>query len=253
MKLISWNVNGVRSVISKGFELSIKQEAPDIICLQEVRASREQYKLELPEYTVYWNAAEKRGYSGTAILTKVPPKRVFTDMVIEGTTRREQDQEGRIITAEFEDFFLTNVYTPNSKRGLKRLPYRIRWDLDFFHFLKLLEKQKPVVFCGDLNVAHKEIDLTYPDANRQNPGFTLQERNGFDRYVENGFIDTFRHFNQRPHHYTWWSYRHNARQQNIGWRLDYFCISQFLLPRLQSAFIRPSIYGSDHCPVGITL
>jgi exodeoxyribonuclease-3 len=253
MKLISWNVNGIRAAIKKGFLSFLEQETPDVLCLQEVKAHKDQVSLDLPDYHIYWNAAEKKGYSSTAILTKEMPKTVFTDMVIEGTSRREADTEGRVITAEFTDFFLVTVYTPNSKRDLKRLPYRIRWDIDFFAFLKVLEKKKPVIFCGDLNVAHKEIDLTNPRSNTRSAGFTLQERNGFDRYVENGFVDTFRHFNKRPHHYTWWSYMHGARKRNIGWRLDYFCVSSSLLSRLENAFILSNIYGSDHCPVGINI
>jgi len=249
MKFISWNVNGIRSALKKGFLDFVAEEKPDVLCLQETRAHPEMVDLFLPEYLHYWNTAEKKGYSGTAIFTKVKPLKVSPGMGIE-----KHDREGRVITLEFEDFFLVNVYTPNSKRGLERLPYRAQeWDVDFYKHLQSLEAKKPVIFCGDLNVAHQEIDLTHPQANRHNHGFTDEERAGFDRFVKNGFIDTFREFHREGGHYTWWSPLFNARERNIGWRIDYFCISKRLRPRLKSASILPRVYGSDHCPVVMEL
>jgi len=199
-------------------------------------------------YTTYWNTAQKKGYSGTAIFTKTRPLKVTP-----GMGRDEHDQEGRVLTAEFADFFLVNVYVPNSKRELTRLPYRQQWDRDFLKFLKKLERKKPVVFCGDLNVAHTEIDLANPKANVKNHGFTPEERAGFSAFVKAGFIDTFREFEPGGGHYTWWSQMSGARARNVGWRIDYFLISAALRPRLRRAFIRPAVSGSDHCPVGIEL
>ncbi len=250
MKLISWNVNGIRSILKKGFLDFIAQENPDILCLQETRASQNLVDLNLPGYQQYWNSSEaKPGYSGTAIFTMPKPLAVAYGMGI-----GKHDGEGRIITAEFEDFFLVNVYTPNSKRDLSRLAYRTEeWDVDFLKFLKKLEEKKPAVFCGDLNVAHKEIDLTNPQANRRNHGFTDEERRGFDHFVKSGFIDTFREFTDGGGHYTWWSQLSNCRKRNIGWRIDYFCISRALRPRLMNACILVDVLGSDHCPVGIEL
>lgn len=248
MKLLSWNVNGIRAAIKKGFLTFVEEEKPDIICLQETKATPDQVNLELDGYHQFWNSAEKKGYSGTAIFTKVKP-----DNVLNGLNTEEHDKEGRVITAVFPDFYLVTIYVPNSKRDLSRLDYRQKWDKDLLSYLQGLEKTKPVIYCGDLNVAHNEIDLARPLQNRGNAGFTQQERRGFMRCLDHGFVDTFRHFNQRPHHYTWWSYMHNARKKNIGWRIDYFCVSKSLIDRVTNAFILPNVYGSDHCPVGIVL
>jgi exodeoxyribonuclease-3 len=249
MKLISWNVNGIRATLKKGFNDFLAAQNPDIICLQETKAHPEQVKnLDSSDYFCFWNSAEKKGYSGTAIFTKEEPIRVFKGIGIE-------DNEGRVITAEFADFNLVTVYTPNSKRDLSRLNYRQKWDQYFCAYLVGLKSKskKPVIFCGDLNVAHKEIDLANPKSNKKNAGFTPQERAGFDRFVANGFVDTFRHFNVRPHHYTWWSYMHKARARNIGWRLDYFCVSEEVIDKIESSRILADVHGSDHCPVSLVL
>ncbi len=249
MKLISWNVNGIRAVLKKGFLDFISSENPDIICVQETKAHPDQVDIVLSKYEHhFWNSAVKKGYSGTAVFSKIKPLQVNYGMGIE-----EHDTEGRIISLEFDSFFLVNVYTPNSKRGLARLKYRQEWDVDFLKHIKKLEKKKPVVVCGDLNVAHKEIDLKNPNSNRNNPGFTDEERLGFTNYVNSGFIDTFREFNQEPGNYTWWSYMFNARPNNVGWRIDYFIISKNFRNHLEKAFILPKIMGSDHCPLGIIL
>lgn len=251
MKLISWNVNGLRACIKKGFVDFIEKESPDIFCLQEVKARREQVDLALElQYRDFWNSAEKPGYSGVALYTRTEPIKVSYGLGIE-----EHDREGRVITAEFEDFFLVNVYTPNSKNELLRLPYREKeWDPAFRDHLTTLEKKKPVIFCGDLNVAHKEIDIARPKENERSAGFTTEERQGFDKLIEeDGFIDSFREFEKGPEHYTWWSFRGGARQRNVGWRLDYFGISPKLRNRLKRAWIMPEVMGSDHCPVGIEL
>lgn len=249
MKILSWNVNGIRAAQKKGFADFMAESNPDIICLQETKARPEQVELDLPEYHQYWNSAEKKGYSGTAIFTKEKPLSVKNDMDIP-----EHDTEGRVIAAEYSDYYLVTVYTPNAKRGLLRLDYRSEsWDPDFLAYMKELEKSKPVIFCGDLNVAHTEIDLANPKSNRKNAGFTDEERAGFDNILAAGFIDTFREFESGGGHYTWWSYMGGARARNVGWRIDYFCISPALKPRLQSAFILPDVMGSDHCPVGIVL
>ena len=246
MKLISWNVNGIRAVIKKGFYDFVENYNPDILCIQETKAHPEQVDLTLSDYPYqYWNSAEKKGYSGTAIFSKVEPLSIDYDMGI-----KKHDLEGRVITAEFKDYFLVTVYTPNSKRELLRLDYRQKeWDVDFLKHLKELEKKKPVVFCGDLNVAHKEIDLKNPKTNRRNAGFTDEERMGFDNYVNAGFIDTFREFQKGEGHYTWWSYMFQARARDIGWRIDYFCISKGLRSILKDAYILKDIMGSDHAPV----
>ena len=249
MKLISWNVNGLRAVLKKNFLEYLAAEKPDVLCLQETKCTPDQVEPLWPaSYTTYWNSAEKKGYSGTAIFTKERPLQVTPHLGI-----REHDNEGRVLTAEYTDFFLVNVYTPNSKRELERLPYRQVWDADFLHHLKKLEKKKPVIFCGDLNVAHTEIDLANPKANARNHGFTVEERAGFTAFVEAGFVDTFREFEKGGGHYSWWSPLSGARSRNIGWRIDYFLMSNSLRPRLKKAFIRPEIPGSDHCPVGIEL
>ena len=248
-KFVSWNVNGIRACINKGFMEFLADENPDLIGLQEVKAIREQVDETFEGYHVFWNSAERKGYSGTAILSKEEPLAVTY-----GIGKAEHDQEGRVVTAEFEDYYVVTVYTPNSKDGLKRLDYRYNeWDVLFLKYIKKLEKKKPVIFCGDLNVAHKEIDLANPDTNHHNPGFTDEEREGFDNIVKAGYIDTFREFNQEPEHYSWWSYRTRARDRNVGWRIDYFCLSPKLRPRLKDAFIRADVHGSDHCPVGILL
>ena len=249
MKFISWNVNGIRAVLKKGFMDFLEQENPDIICLQETKAHKEQVDINLKNYPFdYWNSAVKKGYSGTAIFSKKEPLNVIYDMGIE-----EHDQEGRIITLEFEDYYLVTVYTPNSKRELLRLEYRQQWDIDFLNFLKELEKKKPVIFCGDLNVAHKEIDLKNPKTNRRNPGFTDEERTSFDSMVDAGFVDTFREFNTEGGHYTWWSYMFQARKKDIGWRIDYFCISKALKPKLKDAYILKEVLGSDHAPIAMEI
>ena len=246
MKLISWNVNGIRAVIKKGFYDFISEYEPDILCLQEIKANKEQVDLQLIDYPYqYWNSADKKGYSGTAIFSKIKPLNVKNDLGI-----RKHDTEGRVITAEFKDYFLVTVYTPNSKRELLRLDYRQKeWDIDFLKYLKELERQKPVIFCGDLNVAHQEIDLKNPKTNHKNAGFTNQEREGFTNFINAGYIDTFREFNKEGGHYTWWSYMFQARLRNIGWRIDYFCISKSLKNILKNSTILKNVLGSDHCPV----
>ncbi|MEK6959629.1 MAG: exodeoxyribonuclease III [Nanoarchaeota archaeon] len=246
--LLSWNVNGIRAVLGKTFKQFINEHDPDILCIQETKAHKDQVDHEFDGYHQFWNSAEKKGYSGTAIFTREPPLSHF-----HGIGVKDHDNEGRVITLEFPDYYLVNVYTPNSQRGLTRLDYRMRWDADFLLFLKRLEQKKPVIFCGDLNVAHKEIDIANPKTNHNNPGFTDQERDNFSRILNAGFIDTFRIFNDKPDNYTWWLYMNNCRARNIGWRIDYFCVSQSLKPILKDAFILPKVMGSDHCPVGIII
>jgi exodeoxyribonuclease-3 len=245
MKLVSWNVNGLRSVLKKGFHDVVRDMDADILCLQEVRALPDQVELELPGYEPHWNPARKKGYSGTMFLSRVPLLEVTLGMGVP-----EHDDEGRIITAQLEDFYLVNVYTPNSQAGLLRLDYRTQqWDPGFRDYLKQLERTKPVIFCGDLNVAHEEIDLANPKANRKNAGFTDQERARFSELLAAGFVDTFREFTQEGGHYTWWSHFGKARERNVGWRIDYFCVSESLRSRLKAAEILPKVMGSDHCPV----
>jgi exodeoxyribonuclease-3 len=246
MKLVSWNVNGIRSIVTKGFYEFIERTDPDIICLQETKASPSQIELVLPDYKYqYWDTAEKRGYSGTAVFSKIEPIN-FTG----GMDKPHHSTEGRICTLEFEKFILVNVYVPNSRRGLERLPYRqTEWDVDFLKHIRKLEQKKPVVFCGDLNVAHKEIDLANPKTNTKNAGFTPEERAGFDNIVNAGFVDTFREFTSEGGHYTWWSYMGGARERNIGWRIDYFCVSKKLMPLVKKSYIMPDVKGSDHAPV----
>ena len=249
VKLISWNVNGLRAVLKKNFLEFLDEEKPDVLCLQEIKCGPDDVEQLWPRhYTTFWNSAEKKGYSGTAIFIKNRPLNVAPHIGIV-----EHDQEGRVLMAELDDFFLVNVYVPNSKRDLSRLPYRQKWDRDFLAYLKNLEKKKPVIFCGDLNVAHTEIDLANPRANIHNHGFTAEERAGFDAFVKSGFVDTFREFEKGGGHYTWWSVFSGARSRNVGWRLDYFLISKSFRPRLKSAFIRNKVLGSDHCPVGIEI
>lgn len=250
MKLISWNVNGIRAVLKKGFADFIESEKPDILALQETKATQEDVVVPeaLAKYTSFWAAAEKKGYSGTAIFTKTKPIAVTFGIGV-----AEHDREGRVIAAEYADFFLVNVYVPNSKRELTRLAYRQQWDRDFLAYLKKLEQKKPVIWCGDLNVAHTEIDLARPKDNVKNHGFTPEERAGFDAFVNAGFVDTFREFEKAGGYYTWWSQMGTARARNIGWRIDYFLCSDSLRKRLKAATIYPHIMGSDHCPVGLVL
>lgn len=249
MKLISWNVNGLRAVLKKNFLEFLATEKPDILCLQEIKCHPDDIEQLWPaQYTAYWNCAQKKGYSGTAIFTKRRPIKVTPHIGI-----KEHDLEGRVLAAEYEDFFLVNVYVPNSKRELTRLAYRQEWDRDFLYYLKKLEQKKPVIFCGDMNVAHTELDLARPKENVKHHGFTPEERAGFSAFIKAGFIDTFREFETGGGHYSWWSQMTGARARNIGWRLDYFLVSATLRPRLKSAFIRSQIPGSDHCPVGIEI
>jgi exodeoxyribonuclease-3 len=249
MKLISWNVNGLRTVLKKNFLEFLDTERPDVLCLQEIKCSQEDVEQLWPRhYTTYFNSALRKGYAGTAMFTKTRLLKM-TD----GVKITEHDGEGRVQTAEFDDFFLVNVYVPNSKRDLSRLTYRQKWDRDFLAYLKGLEKKKPVIFCGDLNVAHTEIDLANPCANVHNHGFTPEERAGFTAFVNAGFLDTFREFEKGGGHYTWWSVFGGARSRNVGWRLDYFLISKSFRPRLKTAFIHHKVLGSDHCPVGIEI
>lgn len=248
MKFISWNVNGFRSVFKKGFVDFVKKYNPDALCLQETKMS-ETMDIRLEGYLPYWNHAERAGYAGTAVFTKIKPA-----CVSKGIGIPQHDKEGRVITLEFKDFYLVNVYVPNSKRDLSRLAYRAKeWDVDFLNYLKNLEKTKPVIFCGDMNVAHTPRDLTNPKGNEKNHGFTPEERQGFDNIVKAGFMDTFREFENSGGHYSWWSQMGNCRKRNIGWRIDYFCISSSLRPRLKNSFILKEVLGSDHCPVGIEL
>jgi len=247
-KMISWNVNGLRAALKKGFNDFVQDEDPDILCIQEIKLQAGQVELNFTEYHDYWNYATKKGYAGTAIFTKEKPINAFNDMGI-----IMHDNEGRVIALEYENFYLVNVYTPNSQRGLTRLEYRQVWDKDFLAYMKNLEAVKPIIFCGDLNVAHKEIDLARPKDNHHNAGFTDEEREDFTRIIDAGFIDTFREFDQEGGNYSWWSYMFNARVNNVGWRIDYFLISEMLKPNLKDAFILPGVMGSDHCPVGIEI
>lgn len=248
-KMISWNVNGIRAAVKKGFLDFFNQEDADIFCIQETKCQEDQIKLELPGYHQYWNSAEKKGYSGTAVFTKEEPISVKYGFGIE-----EHDNEGRVITLEFIDFYLITVYTPNSKSELERLDYRMVWEDVFREYLKKLEENKPVVVCGDLNVAHKEIDLKNPKANRKNAGFTDEEREKLNVLLNAGFTDTFRYFYPGLEGaYSWWSYRFNARQNNAGWRIDYFIASKSIDARLQKAKIHADVLGSDHCPVELII
>lgn len=249
IKLVSWNVNGLRACCDKGFREAFKQLDADFFCLQETKMQAGQLDLEFEGYASYWNYAEKKGYSGTAIFTRKSPLSVTYGLGID-----EHDREGRVITLEMEDFFLVTVYTPNSQDGLKRLDYRMTWEDEFRAYLKRLDEQKPVLVCGDLNVAHKEIDLKNPKTNRMNAGFTDQEREKFQTLLDAGFIDTFRHFYpEQTGIYSWWSYRFKAREKNAGWRIDYFLASARLADKLEGAKIHTEIFGSDHCPVEVTV
>ena len=248
-KLISWNVNGLRACVTKGFLDYFREADADVFCLQETKLQAGQIDLPLPGYHQYWNYAEKKGYSGTAMFTKEEPLSVSC-----GIGAEEHDKEGRVITAEFPDYYVVTCYTPNSQDGLARLPYRREWNAAFLAYLKELEEKKPVVFCGDLNVAHREIDLKNPKTNRKNAGFTDEEREDFTALLDAGFIDTFRYFYPDAEGiYSWWSYRFKAREKNAGWRIDYFCVSESLKDRLESASIHTEVYGSDHCPVEVVL
>ncbi len=249
MKFISWNVNGLRAVMTKGFEDIFKNFDADIFCLQETKLQQGQIDFAPEGYYCYWNYAEKKGYSGTAIFTKREPLSVTYGMGIE-----EHDKEGRLITLEFEDFYFITVYVPNSQDGLKRLEYRMQWEADFLAYINRLQEKKPVIYCGDLNVAHKEIDLKNPKTNRKNAGFTDEERGCFQNVVDAGYIDTFRYFYpDLEAAYSWWSYRFQARAKNAGWRIDYFVTSASLKDRLKGAKIHSDVFGSDHCPVELTI
>lgn len=249
MKLISWNVNGLRACLGKGFLDFFQGADADIFCLQETKLQPGQVELELPGYRQYWNSAEKKGYSGTAVFTRVEPLSVTY-----GLNLPEHDREGRVITCEFEAFYLVNCYTPNAQRGLTRLDYRMQWEDAFRDYLTRLDETKPVVLCGDLNVAHQEIDLKNPKSNRGNAGFSDEERAKMTELLSAGFADTFRTlYPQVTGAYSWWSYMYHARDNNAGWRIDYFIVSERLLPRIRESGIRAEIYGSDHCPVELEL
>ena len=263
MKLYSWNVNGIRSVDKKGALAEfITKENPDIVCFQETKAHETQLDLEFPEYEKFWNSATKKGYSGTAIWTKIEPLRVsydlpenlISDYKLDSDAYGDPSNEGRIITAEFEDFYLITVYTPNSKGDLSRLKLRHeKWDPAFLKYLQIRQEKKPVVFCGDLNVAHTELDLANPKPNIGKHGFTDEERAGFDNLLKAGFVDTFRLFTKEGGHYSWWTHWAKARERNVGWRIDYFLVSSPLVDRIKTAQIHPAVTGSDHCPVSIEL
>jgi exodeoxyribonuclease-3 len=251
MKLHSWNVNGLRAVQKKGFEDYLLHHQPDVLLLQETKATPDQveWPLSLADWRGHWNSADKKGYSGVAIFTREQPLNVLTGIGID-----EHDHEGRVITLEFPDFYLTSVYTPNAQDGLRRLEYRQRWDRDFLAWAGELDRKKPVIFGGDLNVAHTEIDLARPKENRMNAGFSDEERAGFDAIAAAGFVDSFRHLHPgQPGHYSWWSFRAGARSRNVGWRIDYFCVSPKLKDRIRSAGIHADVEGSDHCPVELVL
>ena len=248
MKFISWNVNGLRACVGKEFEQQFKDLDADFFCLQETKMQAGQLDLSFPGYESYWNYADKKGYSGTAIYTKHKPLNVTYGIDID-----EHDHEGRVITLEMEDFYLVTVYTPNSQDGLRRLEYRMKWEDDFQAYLHKLDEKKPVIVCGDMNVAHQEIDLKNPKTNHKNAGFTDEEREKMTQLLSNGFIDTFRTLYPEQITYSWWSYRFRAREKNTGWRIDYFLISERLKDRLEDAKIHTEIMGSDHCPIEITL
>ena len=249
MKLISWNVNGIRAVLTKGFEDFFKDVNADIFCVQETKCQEGQVELEFEGYQSFWNSAEKKGYSGTAIFTKIKPLSVKFGIGIE-----EHDKEGRVITLEFKNFYMVNIYTPNSKRELERLDYRQIWEDEIRKYLLNLNKTKPVIMCGDLNVAHKEIDLKNPKTNTHNAGFTIEERNKMTELLNSGFIDTFRYlYPDKTDCYTWWSYMRKAREKNVGWRIDYFIVSDSIKDKIKEANIYQEIMGSDHCPIGLEI
>ncbi len=249
MKFVSWNVNGIRACVGKGFKEAVGFLDPDVLCLQETKLQAGQLELELPGYHQYWNYAERKGYSGTAIFMKGKPLSVRC-----GIGQEEHDNEGRVITAETEEFYIVTVYTPNSQKELLRLSYRMEWEGAFFKYIIGLNEKKPVILCGDMNVAHKEIDLKNPKGNRQNAGFTDEERERFSKILSAGFVDTFRYlYPDVKEAYSWWSYKYNARANNAGWRIDYFLVSECLKDRIKEAKIYSDILGSDHCPVGLEL
>lgn len=248
MRFISWNVNGLRACVGKGFEESFSKLDADFFCLQETKMQADQLDLQFPGYESFWNFADKKGYSGTAIYTRQKPIQVTYGIGID-----EHDHEGRVITMEMEDFYLITCYTPNSQDGLRRLDYRMKWEDDFMNYLKRLDAVKPIILCGDLNVAHEEIDLKNPKTNRKNAGFTDEERAKMTRLLSNGFIDSFRQLYPEQVTYSWWSYRFRAREKNAGWRIDYFIVSERLLQRIKDAKIHTEILGSDHCPVELEL
>ena len=249
MKFVSWNVNGLRAIVNKGFCESFEKLNADIFCLQETKLQEGQIDLSFDGYESYWNYAEKKGYSGTAIFTKIKPINVSYGIGIE-----EHDKEGRVITLEFEDFYFITVYTPNSQDGLRRLDYRMKWEDDFLYYIKKLDEKKPVIYCGDLNVAHNEIDLKNPKTNRKNAGFTDEERSKMTAVLSNGFVDTFRYlYPDKEQIYSWWSYRFHARDNNSGWRIDYFITSDRLKEKISDAVIHTDIFGSDHCPVELDI
>lgn len=248
MKLISWNVAGFRSCYKKGFAEFFESIHADIFCVQEAKITDNELEFRPPNYEIYINSAEKKGYSGVIVFSKQKPSKVTYGMGIE-----EHDKEGRIITLEFKNFYFINVYVPNSKRKLLRLDYRMKWEEDFKKYIQKLEQQKPVIFCGDLNVCHEEIDIANPKTNTRSAGFTIEERNKFTELLNTGYIDTFRYQNPDKVSYTWWSYFRESRKRNIGWRLDYFIISKKLLPNFKKAYIFNEVYGSDHCPIGLEL
>lgn len=248
MKLISWNVNGLRAIVGKNFEQQFNSLDADIFCLQETKLQEGQINLQFPGYQAYWNYADKKGYSGTAVFTRQQPVNVSYGIGID-----EHDHEGRVITMEMDAFFLVCCYTPNSQDGLRRLDYRMTWEDDFRKYLSRLDSKKPVILCGDLNVAHEEIDLKNPKTNRMNAGFTDQEREKMTQLLNSGFVDTFRTLHPNEEVYSWWSYRFQARQKNTGWRIDYFIVSQRLMPQVTNAAIHTDIMGSDHCPVELQL
>ena len=253
MKLISWNVNGLRAAIKKGFKEFFEQEDADIFCIQETKMQQDQIDEEIEnifkEYNSYWNSAVKKGYSGTAVFTKQKPINVTY-----GIGKEEHDQEGRVITLEFEKFYLINCYTPNSKKGLERLDYRMLWEDEIKKYLIKLDKIKPVIYCGDLNVAHEEIDLKNPKTNRKSAGFTDEERNKMTELLKMGFTDTFRYlYPEKENAYSWWSYMSNAREKNVGWRIDYFIVSKSIEIQIQDSMIYSEVLGSDHCPIGLEI
>jgi len=263
MKLYSWNVNGIRAVIKKGtFQTFMAEHQPDVLCLQETKAQQGQAEIDLPEYQEFWNSAVKKGYSGTAIFTKTTPLKVllgFPEEIIQefgvtGDSFGDPNAEGRVLAAEYEKFFIVTVYTPNSKRELTRLELREKqWDPAFLAYCKQLEKEKPVIFCGDLNVAHTPDDLANPASNEGEHGFTQQERDGFQNFLDAGFVDTFRIFTQGNGHYSWWTHWARARERNVGWRIDYFLVSNALKDKVKNAKIHADVMGSDHCPVSIEI
>jgi exodeoxyribonuclease III len=261
MRIYSWNVNGIRAVLKKGdLERFLKEHDPDILCLQETKADQSQVEVDFPGYEEYWCSAERKGYSGTSIFSKHSPEAVYLGLpedIVEqyalADAYGDTSKEGRVTTLEFEGFFVSTVYTPNAKDDLSRIPMRQAWDPAYLTYMKRLQEQKPVIFCGDLNVAHTELDLARPKENEGKKGFTLEERTGLSAYLTAGFVDTFRHFEKQGGHYTWWSHFGNARERNVGWRIDYVLASEALIPLIKSARTHPLVFGSDHCPVSIDI